>query len=71
MMCQEDAPHQSPNSVKQMNGPCSGNRAAKDLTRLEPGDSQHNGLAIHRWVLNCYENFLLYSSFQQVTNQSI
>ena len=33
--------------------------------------SQYNGLAIHRWVLNRLQNFLLYSSFQRVTNQSI
>ena len=40
------------------------------LTRVEPGISQYNGLAIHRRVLNRLQNFLLYSSFQRVTNQS-
>src|SRR5216683_8442151 len=29
--------------------------------------SQYNGLAIHGWILNRYENFLLYSSLQRVT----
>jgi hypothetical protein len=29
----------------------------------------HNALAIQRWVLNRFENFLLYSSLQWVTNQ--
>jgi hypothetical protein len=31
----------------------------------------YSGLAIHRWVLNRCENFLLYSSFHRVTNQLI
>jgi len=35
------------------------------------GVSRYNGLAIHQWVLNRYENLLLYSSFHRVTNQSI
>jgi hypothetical protein len=33
--------------------------------------AKYNGLAIHRRVLNRLENFLLYSSFQRVPNQSI
>ena len=31
----------------------------------------YNGLAIHKQVLNRLENFLLYSTFQRLTNQSI
>ena len=41
------------------------------IRTLGTGISQYNGLAIHRRVLNRLQNFLLYSSFQRVTNQSI
>ena len=41
------------------------------IRTLGTGVSPYNGLAIHRPVLKRYENFVLYSSFQQVTNQSI
>jgi len=41
------------------------------IRTLGTGVSPYNGLAIHKWVLNRLENFLLYSSFQRVTNQSI
>jgi len=37
----------------------------------QPCPGVYDGLAIHRRVLNCYETFLLYSSFHRVTNQSI
>jgi len=36
------------------------------IRTLGTGISQHNGLAIHRWVLNRLENVQLYSSFQRV-----
>jgi hypothetical protein len=41
------------------------------IRTLGTGVSPYNGLAIHKWVLNGYENLLLYSSFQRVTSQSI
>jgi hypothetical protein len=41
------------------------------IRTLGTGVSPYNGLAIHKWVLNRYENLLLYSSFQRVTNRSI
>ena len=41
------------------------------IRTLGTGISQCNGLAIHRVVLNRLQNFLLYSSFQWFTNQSI
>jgi hypothetical protein len=37
---------------------------------LSKNRSPYNGLAIHKGVLNRYENLLLYSSFQRVTNRS-
>ena len=47
-----------------------GNGGEGGIRTLGTGISQYNGLAIHRRVLNRYENFLLYSSLQQVTNRS-
>ena len=48
-----------------------GNGGEGGIRTLGTGVSPYNGLAIHRWVLNRYENSLLYSSFQRVTNRSI
>jgi hypothetical protein len=41
------------------------------IRTLGTGVSPYNGLAIHKEVLNRLENFLLYSSFQRLANQSI
>jgi hypothetical protein len=41
------------------------------IRTLGTGVSPYNGLAMHRRVLNRYENLLLYSSFQRVTRRSI
>jgi len=41
------------------------------IRTLGTGISQYNGLAIHRLVMNRLQNFILYSSFQRVTNRSI
>jgi hypothetical protein len=41
------------------------------IRTLGTGVSPYNGLAKHKWVLNRLGNFLLYSRFQRVTNQSI
>jgi len=46
-------------------------RGEGGIRTLGTGVSPYNGLAIHRRVLNRYENLLLYSSFQRVTRRSI
>jgi len=59
--------------------PCAGNKVGRDSNNFAPrfleprqiAADQYNGLAIHGRVLNCLENFLLYSSFQWVPNRSI
>ena len=49
-------------------------RVASVMFEIEIDDTLRRlpeGLAIHEWVLNRLENFLLYSSFQRVTRPSI
>jgi len=41
------------------------------IRTLGTGVSPYNGLAIHKGFLNRLENFLLYSSFELVTNRSM
>jgi hypothetical protein len=48
-----------------------GNGGEGGIRTLDTGVSPYNGLAIHRKVLNRLQSFLLYSSFQSVTSQSI
>jgi hypothetical protein len=48
-----------------------GTASKRTLQPSITGVCPYNGLAIHKWVLNRYENLLLYSSSQRVTNRSI
>jgi hypothetical protein len=52
---------------------CAGKRGESLGRMVAPGrvELPTFGLGIHKRVLNRYENLLLYSSFQRVTNRSI